>query len=431
MSYYAQRNYTQELGSGQYTIAQAGSLLTAFCNLLQRYGVNMDPPQLDSYFREHNGSLHSGRTAYGDLSWASVTAVDKLLAVGQVGSTDIPTSPDTILKFHYQSVDTPMMTVDGKQIPNMVDHFCAIDRIQGGQVFIVDSWDGMVKGSMTYERVYGKPVTWAAYVKHVPVPAPQVTAKAPAGAVTAPPRETIKIIHEIPGYATALLALAHGSTPYRVASGVKYKNQVHESGMVNVGSEYGRPGFWINPRDNTLDVPAPVPAPTAPKQPPAPVPAHSATPQTTVTETEQAAAPDWRATYKPLPKQPSNFYAIKTFVYEDLEGKQPDVICHKFDLAPLAGTYVGPDRKTLYGRTMRSTFPHLRKTPREQALPPFWYGLPMKSLMSEEEVWSTQTDIVTRFVTNNLSLRDHLAIAIGRLSGWFERFGKQTDVTRK
>lgn len=489
MAYYAQKNYNQALEDNSYTIAQAGSLLTAFANLLQRYGIHMDPPKLDAFLAEHGSGP--------DLSWSSIGLVDKLISVEQVGAAVPPSSVDAIVKFHHQSLDTPVVTVSGQEVPNMVDHFCAVDRISGGQLFIIDSRDGLVKSPMTYERTYGKPLAWASYAKHIPV-VQEPPKKTMIGRVAAPPKVMYSVVKDIPGYATAQLAASRGAPTVRVPAR-RYFVWDESDGMKNVGSTYGRPGLWINPTDNVHDTPVSKPAaaeyPTYAvireldgyetpfnalntTQPthrlsagtycitreesgmlqiaaspggiavwinpednvvmktrqvePAPVPAHAATEDNTVTETKQAAANDWRASYKPFSKQPANFYATKTFIIHDLEGKHPDSMCHLHDLAPLAGTFVGPDGM-LYGRTMESTFPALRKSPAARQLPPMWYGLPLdnKHFMSEEELWDTQTDIVTRMYTHSLNFRDHLVIALGRLSGWLERLGKQKDVTEE
>jgi hypothetical protein len=55
---YAQINYPQKLGSGIYTIHDAGCFITAICNMLERFGKPIDPPTLNLYLIQHNLYTH-------------------------------------------------------------------------------------------------------------------------------------------------------------------------------------------------------------------------------------------------------------------------------------------------------------------------------------------------------------------------------------
>lgn len=162
---YGQINYPQNLGTGPSvsTIADVGCFLTAFCNLLERFGEVVDPPTLNNYFIAHGSFLADGPNR-DNLGWGSVSAFDGNVVATQVGGAGWPPVNDAIVKFIYKSQRT------GAQIT----HFClVVDRNAGT---ILDSWDGKVK-----HTPYGNPVAWATYVRHqAQVVAPPPPVEAPA-----------------------------------------------------------------------------------------------------------------------------------------------------------------------------------------------------------------------------------------------------------
>jgi hypothetical protein len=417
MPYYAQKIYQDQLGNGTFTIAEAGCLLTAISNRLLKWGITMPPPQLNQWFKDHHDYIGPD-----NLSWNSISQFDPLIHFQDSGNDPMPPSPDAIVKFHYQSIQTPYLLIDGKEVPNMVDHFCAIDRISDGQLFIIDSWDGLIKGPAQYEGPYHKPIAWATYVKTVPAaaPAPAPAAPAytpPAAPVVAPPVEKYKIITKIPGYMTANQAANHLSSNSQVPVDSYYVYN-KDAGMINVSPVYGRPGWWINPADNTL---TPIPPPVVPAVPaPAPVaPVHNEAAQATpapAASSKTQDPPNWRASYK---QHQGNYYALSSMVVHDLSGGRPDVMLHKYDIVPVAGTFIGPDG-VLYARSKTSVKNY------------WWYGVPMNALMLEDELFSTATDTATRQATGTMNLRDHLVVLIGKFAGWLERLGnKQAAKTRR
>lgn len=159
--YYAQQHYPQQLGNGQLTIAEAGCLLTATANLLVKLnGSGPDPVTLNEYYKQRGLYIHDADGADEDLAWTSVHQYDASIELQQSGGGAVPPSNIAIVKFHYNSVHT------GQPI----DHFCLVDHVENGQVFIIDSWDGMYKGPAQYVGVYHSPVAWATYVKAAPAP---------------------------------------------------------------------------------------------------------------------------------------------------------------------------------------------------------------------------------------------------------------------
>lgn len=162
---YGQINYPQNLGTGPSvdTIADVGCFLTAFCNLLERFGEPVDPPTLNNYFIAHGSYLADGPNK-DNLGWGSVSAYDGNVVSTSQGGAGWPPTNDSIVKFIYKSQRT------GAQIT----HFClVIDRNAG---IILDSWDGVVK-----HTPYGNPVAWSTYERHQPqVVAPPPPVEAPA-----------------------------------------------------------------------------------------------------------------------------------------------------------------------------------------------------------------------------------------------------------
>lgn len=161
---FGQINYPQRLGTGPYTIAEAGCFLTSFSNLLSRMGLSVDPPTLNNYFVQHGNYVDvDGDRTMDDLAWGTVSAYSGEIVPVQIGGAGWPSTNDAIVKFVYKSPRTG----------HTVTHFCLVaDHVAGT---IVDSWDGVTKKSP-----YGTPVAWARYERHVaqvaspPVPASEV-----------------------------------------------------------------------------------------------------------------------------------------------------------------------------------------------------------------------------------------------------------------
>jgi hypothetical protein len=162
---YGQINYSHELGNGPYSIADAGCFLTAFSNLLQRFGQNIDPPSLNDYFVAHNSYVDvDGDRTLDDLAWGTVSAYDGQIGTVAIGGAGWPDSNDAIVKFLYKS----------SRSGQLITHFCLV--ADHNTHTIVDSWDGNVKVSP-----YGTPVAWAKYERHqpqvvTPPPAPEQAA---------------------------------------------------------------------------------------------------------------------------------------------------------------------------------------------------------------------------------------------------------------
>lgn len=249
---YAQINYSQRLGTGPFTIAQAGCFLTAFCNLLARYGEPIDPPTLNNYFNQHGNFVDvDGDHTMDDLSYGTISAYDGRVSTAGIGGAGWPDSNDAIVKFRYKS----------KKTGNMTTHFCLVMDHASGT--IVDSWDGVVKKSP-----YGTPVAWAKYVKTVPqvvvIPPPE----APAFRVENIPQVTKQL--KVDTHLWDMNQRTWQELVNRpVAAGVKgITFETNRIARHIMGGSYYMPVGNVSQGYNTVDCVDPAPVP-----PPAPIPA--------------------------------------------------------------------------------------------------------------------------------------------------------------
>lgn len=156
---YAQTNYSQKQGmtvNGKapvYTIAQIGCFITAFCNLLERFGSPISPPDIDNALAARRAYIDVDDGIFDDVGWGTVSAINGNVVVSSTGS-GAPTSNNSIVKFNYKSPNTERFTT----------HFALVMNAAVGT--ILDSWDGRVK----HWGVYGGPIAYATYVNNKPQP---------------------------------------------------------------------------------------------------------------------------------------------------------------------------------------------------------------------------------------------------------------------
>lgn len=399
---YGQKNYPQKLGNGNYTIAEAGCLLTAICNGLERMDGNApDPPSMNNWYMQHGLYIKDSDGANEDLAWNSISQYDPTIVVSQIGTGALPPSANAIVKFHYNSVQTG----------TPIDHYCWVDHIEGDQLFIIDSWDGLVKPPSGYVGVYHNPVGWGTYIKNAPAPAAPPPPPAPPAAPLPLPGNTANtytVIKSIPGYMTSGQAASHTNPQANVQPEKYYVFNTH-SGMVNVTRVPGIPGSWINPADNVLDPPAPaVVAPSTPVVAPAP------------------AVPDWRTTYAVFRNkfgdaEPKYYVAMRDVTIPDLEGKKPDLTIHKYSVVSIGGTFTKDD--VIYAR------------PKSGADKFLWYGIPMTdpttgtpNLELETSVFDSATDTASRSATKTLNPRDYVVLATAKVEKAYDTIEKAFDI---
>lgn len=251
---YAQINYSQRLGRGPFTIAEAGCYLVAFCHLLERFGKTINPVELNNYFNEHGNYVDvDGDGTLDDLAWGTIAAYDGRITT-HVGGAGWPDTNNAIVKFKYKSKRTGRTTT----------HFSLVVDAANG--VILDSWDGVVKKSP-----YGNPVAWAKYEYHVP----QVVTPPPPAADPAFTIENIPQVTKELKIDTKLWDLNQRSWPGLVNNPVALGNigtrfETNQIARHIMGGSYYLPIGSGSQGYNAVDCqdPQPAPAPT----PPAPVP---------------------------------------------------------------------------------------------------------------------------------------------------------------
>lgn len=124
---YATRDYPQ--------LGTADSLLVASSNLLARLGNNIDPLALTAYLAEFGGVYEPQEAP---------CRYDGSLAITGQGNSGTPSTEHAITLF----------TVDNRPF------YCAVDRIEGNAMVIIDSADGQPKKLSDYEPTYGPPLAW-------------------------------------------------------------------------------------------------------------------------------------------------------------------------------------------------------------------------------------------------------------------------------
>lgn len=150
---YGQKNYADIQGiNGKFRINQIGCFLTSFSNLLERFGRGVAPNHLNAVFRDRGIFIDVDDGIRDDLGWQSIVAYDGRVALQQSGSSAVPPHRNSIVRIAAGNA--------------WGTHFCLVDRIEGSTVYVVDSWDGVVKKSSVYGPITG----WAAYGDMKPQP---------------------------------------------------------------------------------------------------------------------------------------------------------------------------------------------------------------------------------------------------------------------
>jgi hypothetical protein len=170
---YAQIAYKQTVGNSRLDISEIGCFLVADANTLEKVGVHVDPPTLNTFYAQHKlYSYDLTDRANDDITWSTVTKYCPQLVVNQIGSSGFPNSDLAIVEFRY-------MDHTGREIT----HFCAVNH--AADQSIIDSWDGHVKFPNEYEHVYGKPIAYATFIYHTPETTPAGIHNAPVSAPAA------------------------------------------------------------------------------------------------------------------------------------------------------------------------------------------------------------------------------------------------------
>lgn len=474
MGYFAQKVYPQNLGNDPHlSIADAGCLLTSYCNLRVQKGENpVDPPTLNNWFLANNDYLRDADSYLEDLSWADLPKYDARWSVAQVGTSAIPPAPTAglgvVVKFYYQSVQSPWLDTE-KTKPNMINHFCIVSKVVNNQVYIIDSWDGVEKAPSTYQGTYHAPIGWCAYNYAVPQTSAPAAPSAPAAAAPAPSysstsiaapvlpngnsSRTYQVQTTLKGYTNATFALQGANWKNALVEPGTYFVYNEAYGMVNVTKQVGKPGSWINPALNV----APAPAAATPSNQfvlNGPVPGYITSNEAanhidaTVTvgagnylifnqahgmvnvtkvpgkpgawinpsdnpnvDQGKGEGADINAWQKTFKKQPGEFWANKTVAVQDLSGVKPPITLHEDQIVPIEGYFTGPDGAK-YAQTVTSAVPSKRTKPELQKEPVWWYGIHVEDLDALDK-----TDTVTRLAIGRGTWYDKLVKTLAKVRG--------------
>lgn len=137
---YGQKNYADIMGAGgRYRINEIGCFLTSFSNLLERFGIGVSPADLNRAFIQRGVYIDIDDGIKDDLGWQSITAYN-----GRIGTT-----------VKSGQVDNRNSIVRIAAGGRWGTHFCLVERIENGVVYVVDSWDGVVKPASVYGPITG------------------------------------------------------------------------------------------------------------------------------------------------------------------------------------------------------------------------------------------------------------------------------------
>lgn len=238
---YGQKNYNEKQGiNGKYTIREIGCYLTAFCNLLERFGMGVDPITLNRVFKERGIYIDVDDGIRDDLGWQSVTAYNGHIVASSINNSGaVPPNRNSIVRIKAKN--------------QFGTHFCLVDRIENGVVWVVDSWDGQVRKASYYGPISG----WATYVNNTPQPVKPAPTPAYDG-------DTIVVQ---PGWGISHAAKAAGYPDF--ASEARWNAIAQLNGHGSYGSFKLSPGQRIKVGKYSAPAPAPQPAPQ-PKPAPEP-----------------------------------------------------------------------------------------------------------------------------------------------------------------
>lgn len=248
----------------------------------------------------------------------------------------------------------------------------------------------------------------------------------PYGAFTADSPAYLPIVKVLPSY-NGPVAASNRDLKYRgedVQPGANYFLFTTKYGMHNVTLVSGTPGVWINPSDNTLE---------------------PDTEETGISEAERQrikdswadtviAGPenaDWRTTYVPFLDQHGNvdpryYVAMWDVPVIDLETKRRNLVMKQYDTTAIGGTFVKDG--IVYARP-QSAIAH----PKTGEARFWWYGIPMfnpdsghTNLELESEVYNSDTELVDRQLTKNLTFHDYLVLLVAKAANMWDKVTKNS-----
>lgn len=399
---FAQKNYTQPQGSSDYSIADAGSLLTAFANLLSdRFGMGYASPDfLNDFLRRQNID------PFGRLTWAVPSIVDPTLIVKRRG-TGAPDANDAIVVLHNP--------YNGDSLPSTT-YAVVVDAENG---MVISSYDGELR----HWSAYGDPTEYVVY-ERVGVIEPSVYP------VTIAPQTAPEDPQEAPAQFTAHIYLDGFESAEDAYSGTNSIGIVYPGDYVVLGETNGmmqitKQGvdveLWVNPEKNvvpdetaTLDLTTEDPIDTTKgiyeaNQPEVVIPV-------------KPAVPDWQKTYR-AGLGTIDAYATEDIDVVDLAGKLPDQKLPKGWIAHIAGKFEKDGE--IYFRTVKSV--ELGR----------WYGIPREKLRRVTNASDNDEDTIDSYLESlrlddSATASDHVSVRDGLIRTGATLEGKVKRVfTRK
>lgn len=365
---YAQKDYTQTLGNnGENTIAEAGSLLTAFSNLLEKFGEHVDPAALNAAFVEDGVYLNKDDHVRDRLTWGSVSAYDSTITVVQMGDSDVPALKNIIVRLDY----------DSQLTGGTVSTFCVVEDIEAKT--IIDSYDGLVKPW----SVYGQPVAFAVYdrldaINNTPLKAAAaVPEAAPAVEASTPDMYEVKVA--LKGFKAVEDFTNPAAAAINVAPGNYFVFDVLDT-YVNITAQMGSAGAWIDITDNVIVPPTPEATPVNETKVEQPVTAAAPADDEAVAVPVRIVPADplkWQKTFT-LNLGTVEYEAINDCIVHDLSGAQPDMKLPAGTIVPVAGRFEKDG--TAYLRTENSV--------KED----HWYGVPSTNLRRVDKAGDDELD---------------------------------------
>jgi hypothetical protein len=402
---YGQKFYLQPQGipPTRYRIDQVGCFVTAFCNLLERFGRGIDPANLNAQLRDNRIYIDVDDGVRDDLGWGSITALVSDIVVTSVNGLGWPADNNSIVKFHFSHNGVTQ------------DHFCLV--ADSANHLIVDSYDGVVR----QPGYYGEPVASATYA--VSQPQPVVPISIPTPEPPSIPSDQLEIIVGSGwGVSHVLKAAGYPQSAYEDPTQWQRLADLngHPEGLKLTPGQHVMVYKWVEP------APAPTPAiePTPVVEPPKAVLSE----QTTVDDT------NWKKSYTELVQE---YISKEDVVVRDMDALHGDLQLVANQRVHGKGVFTRDG--VVYVRTVKSVQNG------------WWYGVPKSALEIDptntpenplpilpaddedldDEMFNLDMAKEARELLHNLSSREKLVNFVGKLQGYWIRFTSFINIFKK
>lgn len=376
---YAQRNYNELQGiNGKYRINQIGCFLTAFCNLLERFGRGVDPLVLNRAFRDRGVYIDVDDGIRDDLGWQSIIGYDGQINVSRTGTGEIP-SNNVIVRI--------------KAGNRFGTHFCLVqDRRDGRDPLVIDSFDGVVKPASAYGPVTG----WAEYTDAKPQPVTPII-NAPTGPNYDGESVTVQVGWGI-SHAAEAAGWPDADKDVRWNAIAQLNGHADYTTFRLVAGQRIKVGKYVAP------TPAVVEPPKQPEQP---------QPVETKEHTVDVKVSSFKDTLEPAVIK--EYVAVEDVIVNDAEGLQVPLKLSRGQTVHAESLFKKDGVE--YVRTKKSTEND------------WWYGIPLTILrpkgtiddVDDDDLFSLDMQDEAHIVFNTLSLRERIVVFLARTHAFFVR----------